>query len=271
MRDDERDSGWNRRGRETDSSNQEKSLLPESQAKCNRYPIPKPQCREGSVVTRVSRFQTGDKLLPKSPRGEGRQPCVEASLPNPLPCRRQTLARCYLPLGQARLRYRWRRRGYGGGDEGGLTLTAGGLSLLGHPQSGPFPPGLPRRASRSAQPLELPPPGLSELFVAVMAYARRRRSGCALHSTRLCCAGAVAPPLPAARPTPARSAVATVAPSAVRRPCWRAPPECQPSAHLPRLRARPPHASPSPRAEPSVPRAPPPLAQHPRPGTVGNG
>lgn len=90
--------------------------------------------------------------------------------------------------------WRWRREG--------LTLAAGGLSLPGHPQSGPFPPGSAAQSLLCRAAPGAPSPELSELFVAVMAYARRRRSGCALHSTRLCCAGAVAPQLPAARPSP---------------------------------------------------------------------
>lgn len=49
-------------------------------------------------MTRVSRFQTGDKLLPKSPRSKGRQPCAEDSLPNPSPAEGKLLpaATCHL-------------------------------------------------------------------------------------------------------------------------------------------------------------------------------
>lgn len=78
-------------------------------------------------------------------------------------------------------------------------------------------------ASCAAQPLELRPPGFRELFVAAMACARQRRPGCALGSARLCCAGAAAPPLPAASPHTLRWRwLPAVAHSGVRRLCWRA-------------------------------------------------
>lgn len=82
--------------------------------------------------------------------------------PQPIPCRRQTLARCYLPLGQARLRYRRRRRRYGGGDEKDSPWLLGGflfraiLSLVPSPRvrraETPVPrsPGSSRRLSSAS-------------------------------------------------------------------------------------------------------------------------
>lgn len=119
-------------------------------------------------MTRVPRFQTRDKLLPKSPRGKERRRGAEAPLPAPSPAEGKLLPAATCHLADP------------GCDTDGTDMDMEVRTRGTHPgclgafSSGPssvwsLPPGPPRRTSYASQPRELPPPGLSELFVAVMA------------------------------------------------------------------------------------------------------
>lgn len=141
--------------------------------------------------------------------------------------------RCYLPLGQALLRYCWRRRGYGGGDEGGTHPYCWGAFSSGPSSVRSLPPGsaaksLPFRAAPGAPAawaqralcggdgicqaaaVRLRAPLHSALLRGRSrpSAARRQtdpRTLCGGHGGPLCCAAPLlegAPGVPAQRPPP---------------------------------------------------------------------
>lgn len=212
------------------------------------------------MVTRVSRCPQVPNQRQTPPRespNRRKTTSCRGTPPHPTSAEGKLLSAATCHLAEPSCDPAGQRDGCGRGDERDSPWMLGGFlfraifSLVPSPR--PAARSLLRSAASGARP-----PGFRELFVAAMACARRRRPGCALGSARLCCAGAAAPPLPAASP-----------PHALRWPRWPSllcgasaggrsagSSERQPSAHLPRLRARPPHAPSSPHAEPSVPWAP---------------
>lgn len=90
-----------------------------------RYPSRSVEKKRGDKSLQVPNLRQTPSQ--ESPRLRKTTLC-RSSPPHPIPCKRQTLARSYLPLGQAWLRYRWQRHGYGGGDSpwllGGFLFRA---------------------------------------------------------------------------------------------------------------------------------------------------
>lgn len=210
---------------------------------------------------------------PSVPEAKEKQRRAEAPLPIPPP---QKANSCPLPpatwLSPAAIlraeRWMWTR-----GRER-LTLDVRGFSLPGHPQSGPFP------LIRSSEPPVPHSPWSSGRLGSGSSLWRRwhvagggGQAARSLGSARLGSAARAQPPLRCPLPAPRTRCGGRGGPLCCAAPLLEgAAPgssERQPSAHLLRLLARPPHVPSSPRAQPSVPWAPLAPERRPRPATVG--
>lgn len=145
----ENDRGWNRQERLTLATKRSHFSGARQNATDTRYPSRSVEKERGDKSLQVPNLRQTPSQ--ESSRLRGTTLC-RSFPPHPIPCKRQTLARSYLPLGQARLRYRWQRHGYGGEDEGHLPWLLGGFLFRAIFSLVPSP-----RVRRAEPPVQLSP------------------------------------------------------------------------------------------------------------------